>query len=108
MRGMVSSRVGLDPDERTEKQLRELRIKQRSTIEDIKKKTNYYTTKNLLEKYDEGPGKVCALRPSSLSSLFRSEPHLILSSGLVFRHPGTPGSAAGSIFASTTGFPRSS
>lgn len=47
----------------TEKQLRELRIKQRSTIEDIKKKTNYYTTKNLLEKYDEGPGKVSRSPP---------------------------------------------
>ncbi|KAL7416297.1 hypothetical protein BDY24DRAFT_379153 [Mrakia frigida] len=39
-----------------EKQLRDLRIKQRTTIEDIKKKTNYYTTKNLLERYDDGPG----------------------------------------------------
>lgn len=27
--------------------------KQRSTIDDIKKKTNYYSTKNLLERYDD-------------------------------------------------------
>lgn len=42
----------------TDKQLRELRVKQRSTIEEIKKKTNYYSTKNLLERYDDGPAKV--------------------------------------------------
>ena len=28
---------------------------QRTKIEEIKKKTNYYTTRNLLERYDESP-----------------------------------------------------
>ncbi|KZS96441.1 hypothetical protein SISNIDRAFT_463924 [Sistotremastrum niveocremeum HHB9708] len=36
-----------------EKHLKKLMIKQRNTIEEIKKKTNYYSTKNLIERYDE-------------------------------------------------------
>lgn len=55
-----------------EKQLRELRIKQRSTIEDIKKKTNYYTTRNLLERYDEGvkvSGRVVLIARSRANTL---------------------------------------
>ncbi|EIW76515.1 hypothetical protein CONPUDRAFT_85028 [Coniophora puteana RWD-64-598 SS2] len=35
-----------------EKQLREVMKKQREKVEEIKKKTNYYTTRSLLEKYD--------------------------------------------------------
>lgn len=43
----------------TEKTLVTLRKRQREKIEEIKKKTNYYTTRNLLDRYDEsvsGPG----------------------------------------------------
>ena len=36
-----------------EKTLKEVLRKQRDTVEEIKKKTNYYNTRNLLEKYDE-------------------------------------------------------
>jgi len=41
----------------TEKTLVTLRKQQREKIEEIKKKTNYYTTRNLLDRYDESsPG----------------------------------------------------
>ncbi|CED83257.1 Predicted membrane protein [Phaffia rhodozyma] len=43
-----------------EKQLRDLRARQRTTIEEIKKKTNYYSTRNLLERYDEAPSPTAA------------------------------------------------
>ncbi|KAG8905021.1 glutamine--fructose-6-phosphate transaminase (isomerizing) [Tulasnella sp. 403] len=36
-----------------EKQLKSLMAEQRTKIEEIKKKTNYYSTKNLLDRYDE-------------------------------------------------------
>ncbi|KAF8733952.1 hypothetical protein AX14_003522 [Amanita brunnescens Koide BX004] len=38
-----------------EKTLQELLKKQRSVVEDIKKKTNYYSTQELLSKYDTSP-----------------------------------------------------
>lgn len=38
----------------SEKTLRELLKQQRVKVEEIKKKTNYYTTRNLIERYDEG------------------------------------------------------
>lgn len=38
-----------------EKQLVILRKQQREKIEEIKKATNYYTTRTLLERYDDGP-----------------------------------------------------
>ena len=37
----------------SEKTLVTLRKQQREKIEEIKKKTNYYTTRNLLDRYDE-------------------------------------------------------
>ncbi|KAF8587767.1 hypothetical protein K439DRAFT_755319 [Ramaria rubella] len=37
-----------------EKTLKKLLVQQRNKIEEIKKKTNYYSTKNLLDRYDEG------------------------------------------------------
>lgn len=40
----------------TEKTLKVLYKEQRTKIEDIKKKTNYYNTRSLIERYDEGPG----------------------------------------------------
>jgi len=42
----------------TEKTLKALLRQQRTKIEEIKKKTNYYTTRNLLERYDEPPSGV--------------------------------------------------
>ena len=36
----------------TEATLKKLLAEQRTTIEDIKKKTNYYSTRNLIERYD--------------------------------------------------------
>jgi len=44
--------------ESKEKTLKTLLQQQRTKIEDIKKKTNYYTTRNLLERYDESPSLV--------------------------------------------------
>jgi endoplasmic reticulum junction formation protein lunapark len=41
--------------ESLEKTLKTLLRQQRTKIEEIKKKTNYYTTRNLLERYDESP-----------------------------------------------------
>ncbi|PFH48982.1 hypothetical protein AMATHDRAFT_148667 [Amanita thiersii Skay4041] len=38
-----------------EKMLQELMKKQRGVVEDIKKKTNYYSTQELLQKYDSSP-----------------------------------------------------
>ena len=38
-----------------ERQLVNLRKQQREKIEEIKKKTNYYSTRTLIERYDEGP-----------------------------------------------------
>ncbi|KAG8851390.1 hypothetical protein FRB96_009227 [Tulasnella sp. 330] len=40
-----------------EKQLKSLMAEQRTKIDEIKKKTNYYTTKNLLDRYDEPAAK---------------------------------------------------
>jgi len=37
----------------SEKTLKELMVQQRNKIEEIKKKTNYYTTKSLLDRYDD-------------------------------------------------------
>lgn len=37
----------------SEKTLKEVLKKQREKVEEIKKKTNYYSTRNLIEKYDE-------------------------------------------------------
>ncbi|CAL1698851.1 unnamed protein product [Somion occarium] len=45
-----------------EKQLIALRKQQREKIEQIKKQTNYYTTRNLLERYDETPGPTTPLQ----------------------------------------------
>jgi len=38
-----------------EKTLQQLRKQQRSKVEEIKKKTNYYSTRDLLQRYDEPP-----------------------------------------------------
>lgn len=46
----------------SERQLVTLRKQQRETIEEIKKKTNYYSTRTLIERYDEGPGADTPLR----------------------------------------------
>ncbi|KAG8982471.1 hypothetical protein FRB90_006766 [Tulasnella sp. 427] len=40
-----------------EKQLKALLAEQRTKIEEIKKKTNYYSTKNLLDRYDDSPSR---------------------------------------------------
>ncbi|KAH9836290.1 uncharacterized protein C8Q71DRAFT_797080 [Rhodofomes roseus] len=41
-----------------EKALIALRKKQREKIEEVKNKTNYYSTRNLIERYDDGPRPV--------------------------------------------------
>lgn len=38
--------------------MRALKKQQRDKVEELKKKTGYYSTRNLLEKYDEGIKKV--------------------------------------------------
>lgn len=56
-----------------EKQLKALMAEQRTKIEEIKKKTNYYSTKNLLDRYDDSPSrKVCTrLQPGAQVADFR-------------------------------------
>jgi hypothetical protein len=49
-----------------ESTLKQLLAQQRSKIEEIKQKTNFYTTKNLLERYDStGPGGAPSPTPPS-------------------------------------------
>jgi len=50
-----------------EKQLKSLMAEQRTKIDEIKKKTNYYTTKNLLDRYDE-PGAAAGRKPAAPST----------------------------------------
>ncbi|KAA1475031.1 hypothetical protein DENSPDRAFT_841744 [Dentipellis sp. KUC8613] len=45
-----------------EQALKKLYKEQRDKIEDIKKKTNYYSTRNLIERYDEAPAAESPLR----------------------------------------------
>lgn len=40
-----------------EKSLVALKLARRNKVEDIKKKTNYYETRDLLERYEDGPSK---------------------------------------------------
>ncbi|KAG6819751.1 hypothetical protein H0H93_009051, partial [Arthromyces matolae] len=40
----------------SEKTLQQLMKQQRTKVEEIKKKTNYYTTRDLLQRFDESPG----------------------------------------------------
>lgn len=49
-----------------EKHLKALLTKQRTTIEDIKAKTNYYSTRDLLDRYDDQPGTPGRRRKSGL------------------------------------------
>jgi hypothetical protein len=80
--------VLLSPSLVSEKELRELRVRQRATIEDIKKKTNYYTTKNLLDRYDNGSAAAIKVRPAHLSTWNQTElPCLPLLSPVSFRCP---------------------
>jgi len=46
-----------------EKSLKELMKKRRDKVEEIKKKTNYYTTRDLIQKYDESSPSATPLRP---------------------------------------------
>ena len=41
------------PHPATETRLRELKKQQRDKVEELKKKTGYYSTRQILEKYDE-------------------------------------------------------
>ncbi|KAH9931197.1 hypothetical protein B0H21DRAFT_761142 [Amylocystis lapponica] len=49
--------------DKEEKLLVILRKQQREKIEQIKKQTNYYTTRNLLERYDDGPSAIAPDSP---------------------------------------------
>lgn len=46
-----------------EKTLKELLKQQRTKVEEIKKKTNYYSTRDLLSKYDDGTPANSPQRP---------------------------------------------
>ncbi|KAF8839304.1 hypothetical protein BDN67DRAFT_1070147 [Paxillus ammoniavirescens] len=48
---------------REEKTLMKVLKKQRAKVEEIKKKTNYYSTRNLIEKYDEQPSSGSGATP---------------------------------------------
>lgn len=41
----------------SEKSLATLKLARRNKVEEIKKKTNYYQTRDLLERYEDGPSK---------------------------------------------------
>ena len=41
----------------SEKSLATLKLARRNKVEDIKKKTNYYETRDLLERYEDGPAR---------------------------------------------------
>ncbi|THH09344.1 hypothetical protein EW146_g8711 [Bondarzewia mesenterica] len=58
------TRIG-DAEEKT---LKALYKEQRSKVEDIKKKTNYYSTRNLIERYEDGPAVEPPLRQRSAFS----------------------------------------
>src|SRR5882724_6880938 len=51
--------------------LKTLLRQQRTKIEEIKKKTNYYTTSNLLELYDESPSTIGSSAVSDPNSALR-------------------------------------
>lgn len=42
-------------NENSEKKLKNLRVEQLKKVEEMKKKTNYYSTKTLLDRYDASP-----------------------------------------------------
>ncbi|KAG8959993.1 hypothetical protein FRC03_007219 [Tulasnella sp. 419] len=52
-----------------EKHIKSLRSEQRSKIEEIKKKTNFYSTKSLLDRYDEGTPRKPAAGPNTPNNL---------------------------------------
>ncbi|KAF9235220.1 hypothetical protein BU15DRAFT_78232 [Melanogaster broomeanus] len=58
---------------REEKTLMEVLKKQRAKVEEIKRKTNYYSTRNLIEKYDE-PSPVSPLSPGTTPLRRRNVP----------------------------------
>ncbi|TDL25384.1 hypothetical protein BD410DRAFT_766007 [Rickenella mellea] len=74
------SRIG-NAEEST---LKSLLAKQRTKIEEIKKKTNYYTTKNLLERYDDSPSNT----PPNAARRRSMAPNQILQQQQ--QQPGTP------------------
>jgi endoplasmic reticulum junction formation protein lunapark len=45
----------LTPAHFSEKSLAALKLARRNKVEEIKKKTNYYETRELLERYEDGP-----------------------------------------------------
>jgi hypothetical protein len=76
----------------TEKTLRELRKRQHTKIEEIKKKTDYYATRDLLQKYDETPANSPLRGPPSAAQstpISHSKPGILPSN-----KPTTPLSAS--------------
>ncbi|THH00121.1 hypothetical protein EW026_g2374 [Hermanssonia centrifuga] len=57
-----------------EKHLVTLRKQQREKIEEIKKKTNYYTTRTLIERYDDGTGPETPLRKRTPAQVVSGAP----------------------------------
>lgn len=64
----------LDPTVYSEKTLMTVLKKQRAKVEEIKKKTNYYSTRNLLEKYDEQSSVTPSATPIRRRSVAPSAP----------------------------------
>ncbi|KAG6860210.1 hypothetical protein C0995_014243 [Termitomyces sp. Mi166 len=61
-----------DAEERT---LQQLMKQQRTKVEEIKKKTNYYTTRDLLQRFDDTPGlrqRAVPTQPSTPQQLFQA------------------------------------
>src|ERR1700761_5687235 len=69
-----------------EKHLKKLLTKQRTTIEEIKTKTNYYSTKNLIDRYDEP----ASTRSTPLSSPALRRRSVVPNGGPAPGPPGTP------------------
>ncbi|KAH9991908.1 hypothetical protein BJV77DRAFT_1005360 [Russula vinacea] len=56
-----------------EKSLAALRLARRNKVEDFKKKTNYYETRELLERYEDSPSTGVPARPIDMSSRRQSQ-----------------------------------
>ncbi|KAL8280644.1 hypothetical protein RQP46_006967 [Phenoliferia psychrophenolica] len=96
--------------EAEETTLRELKKQQREQVEELKRKTGYYSTRNLLEKYDEVIKKNAETRglpPPTAASAVRPRPSGMLSPpSTPQRPPGSQGpTPAGTPQQGTAAFP---
>ncbi|KAI0266251.1 hypothetical protein BC834DRAFT_876236 [Gloeopeniophorella convolvens] len=73
-----------------EKSLEELKIERRNKVEEYKKKTNYYETRDLLERYEDGPAKTPARPGNGLSPRIQPQVPLTPQQRQLAAPPNTP------------------